>query len=337
MIARALALFVGVTSLCLGATEARADRVVLRMATSAPDATSWAKELRAFARDVEKATDGEVAVKWYFGGIAGDEEEAMSRVGKAQLDGIGAGILCSKVAPSMRVFSIPGVIQSRDEADYVAQKMGPAFAAEAQRAGFAMLFSSGLGPKMVFSRAPVTTMEQLRATRLWRWNLDEAGVMATREMGVPLVPAPIDVATRAYDEHKIDGFISVPTAALAFQWSTQAPFITDLRPGYLQGCMLVANRTWDRLSLRQREAVLAAAGKCAHRFDEVGRQQDDQLLGGLFARQGLRIVAPSAALRAQYFEAARAAREKLGDRLVPRPLLDQVMRMLADYRAEHGQ
>jgi hypothetical protein len=60
-------------------------------------------------------------------------------------------------------------------------------------------------------------------------------------------------------------------------------------------------------------------------------------LGGLFERQGIKMVALSQALRAQYFDAARAARERLGDRLLTRALLDDVMRLLADYRAENGR
>jgi TRAP-type C4-dicarboxylate transport system substrate-binding protein len=319
------------------AGSARADRVVWRIATSAPDATGWARELRAFARDVENGTDGAVAIKWYFGGIAGDEQEAMGRIAKAQLDGIAAGILCARVAPSMRVFAVPGVIQGRDEADYVAQKMAPKYAAEAQSAGYAVLFTSGLGAATVFSRSPVTTMAELRATRLWHWNLDDVGAAALRAMGLPIWAAPLDEASRAFDDHKIDGFISVPSGALAFQWSTQARFITDLRVGYREGCFLVTNRVWDRLTHGQREAVMAAAAKCSHRFDDLGREQDQQLMGGLFARQGLHVSTPSPSLRAQYFEAARSARERLGETLLPRALLDQVMRILADYRAEHPQ
>ena len=129
----------------------------------------------------------------------------------------------------------------------------------------------------------------------------------------------------------------MPSAALAFQWSTQAKYITPLPVGYVQGCMLVANRAWDRLSQHQRDAVMAAAAKCAHRFEEVGREQDAQLLGGLFQRQGLKLISLSPALRAQFFDAARVASERLGEKLLNRALLDQVMRLLADYRAENGR
>jgi TRAP-type C4-dicarboxylate transport system substrate-binding protein len=316
--------------------EARTDKAVWRMATAAPDATNWARELKVFARDVEAGTDGQVAIKWYFGGIAGDEGEVMQRISRAQLDGMASAILCGKVAPSMRVFNVPGVIQDRDEANFLSQKMQHDYATEAQRNGFALLFTSGLGPTLMFTRTPAKTMDELRAIKVWRWNLDEWGVLATREMGLPVYAAPLVDATRLYDEHQIDGFTTVPSAALAFQWSTQARYITGLPVGYVQGCMLLANRAWDRLSMRQRDAVMAAAAKCSHRFEEVGRQQDDQLLGGLFERQGLKTIPLSSSLRAQYFDAARAARERLGEKLLPRALLDQVMRILADYRAEHG-
>ncbi|MGZ3405855.1 MAG: hypothetical protein ACXVAN_05380, partial [Polyangia bacterium] len=52
---------------------------VLRFATIAPDGTEWARLSRNFAREVEQGTDGEVQIKWYFGGIAGDEKEMIAR------------------------------------------------------------------------------------------------------------------------------------------------------------------------------------------------------------------------------------------------------------------
>jgi TRAP-type transport system periplasmic protein len=271
------------------------------------------------------------------GGVAGDEKEALERVGKAQLDGMASGIVCGEVSPSMRALNVPGVVQGRDEANYVSQKLQGQFAAEAQKNGFALLFTAGLGPTMVFSRTPVRTMSELRTIKLWRWELDQTGVMATREMGMPVQPGALDDAARLYDDGKVDGFTTMPSAALAFQWSTQAKYITPLPVGYVQGCMLLANRAWDRLNQHQRDAVMSAAAKCAHRFEEVGREQDEQLMGGLFQRQGIKMVPLSPALRAQYFESARAARERLGDKLLTRALLDEVMRLLADYRAENGR
>ena len=53
------------------------------------------------------------------------------------------------------------------------------------------------------------------------------------EMGVHVVPLPLDKARRAYDEARIDGFLALPTAALAFQWSAQANYLSNLHVGYI--------------------------------------------------------------------------------------------------------
>ena len=43
------------------------------MAAVAPEGSSWAHEFHTVDRDVQRLTNGEVQLKWYLGGIAGDE------------------------------------------------------------------------------------------------------------------------------------------------------------------------------------------------------------------------------------------------------------------------
>lgn len=154
-------------------------------------------------------------------------------------------------------------------------------------------------------------------------------------MGMKIVKLPLYDAARAYQEGKIDGFISVPAAALAFQWSTQARYATDLHIGFLRGCFLMSTRSWDLLTVEQQQAVREANARVAARLEQIGREQDDALLHGGFQKQGLQLVPASAELRSEFFAEARAAREKLGEELVPPVLLQRVLGMLADFRAEH--
>jgi hypothetical protein len=80
--------------------------------------------------------------------------------------------------------------------------------------------------------------------------------------------------------------------------------------------------------------VRAAVSKLAVRLDEISRRDDEALVGALFARQGLEVAAPSPALRADFFAAAEKARGTLGEKLVPRAVLDRVMKALAEVRAK---
>src|SRR5581483_5133972 len=99
---RAIALACSLAA-ALTAARAPADgHFVVRMATVAPDGTAYARELRAFSREVADATQGEVSMKWYWGGIAGYDRQVAERVKRGQLDGVASGMICQLVAPSFR-------------------------------------------------------------------------------------------------------------------------------------------------------------------------------------------------------------------------------------------
>ena len=114
-----------------------------------------------------------------------------------------------------------------------------------------------------------------------------------------------------------------------------ARYVTELHLGFLSGCLLVADRAFDGLTPSAQAVLRTAAARYGAQIEELGRQQDEALLGGLFERQGLRTVAVSDAFRAEFLERARAAREQLTDAVVPPALVLRVSSWLADYRAEH--
>jgi TRAP-type C4-dicarboxylate transport system substrate-binding protein len=310
---------------------------VLRLATIAPDGTPWARELKAYARNLESATDGHLRVKVYYGGVAGDELEQEQRIQRGQLDGsMSGGMLCERVAPSMVVARLPAMFQNREEAIEVLNNLEPILEAEAHRAGYAMPATSAIGSDALFTRVPVHSMDDLRRLKLWHWAPDEVGIASSRAMGLQIVPLPIYEGARAYDDGRVDGFFAVPSAAMAFQWSTRARYVADLRRSYIFGCVLFSERFYSRLPAPMQEAIRSSTAVLRERFAEVGRQVDEALLGGMFAKQGVTVTPVSERFRAEYFNAARAARGHVAETLVPRALIDRVLNMLADYRAEHA-
>ena len=322
----------------LVAATASAEPITLRIGSVAPDGTGWAREFHAFARYVEAESKGALRIKLYLNAVAGDELEMGARVRKGQLDGVGSGqFLCQAAAPSMRVLRMPGVFQNRDEAHDVVAHLRSAIDDEAAHAGFVILGAAAVGNDVFFTREPVRSLEDVRRLKLWRWDIDDVGIAASRDMGLDIVPLKIGEARRAYEDQRIDGFIGAPSAALAFQWSSVAGYVTDLHSGYVYGCLIVGERPFQRLPPELQAALRAGAARMLAGIEELGRRQDEELLGGLFAKQGLRNVPVSAAFRSEYFAAAKSAREHFADRLIPRELLERVLRMLADYRIEHPQ
>ncbi|MDB4967106.1 MAG: putative periplasmic C4-dicarboxylate binding protein DctP [Myxococcales bacterium] len=316
---------------------ARAEPVTLRVATAAPDGTAWARIMRAMARDLGAESHGEMAIKYYFGGIAGDEVQTLERMKRGQLDAVfSGGMLCMKLSPSMRALRLLGLFQSREEAMYVLGRLRPTIDREFAEHGFRNMAEASLGSDMLFSRAPVTSMAELKKTRFWYWNLDEAMQKQLQALGTAAVGLPLEEAGRAYDESRIDGFLAVPVAALANQWSAKTRYLSELRLGFLPGCMVMTNSAFDALPIESRGALMLATGKMQAAIEEMGRTQDAALLGGLFERQGLKKVALSASFASEFFEAARTARDALRNKLIPGELIDRITGWVADYRAEYS-
>ena len=309
---------------------------VLRFATAAPDGTEWARMSRTFSREIEEATHGDVQVKWYFGGIAGNEVEMIDRMRRGQLDGVASGgMLCQRLAPTMRVVHIVGLFQSRDEALYVLGRLKPRVDRELNASGFTNLGEAGFGTDILFSRAPIRTLEELQRARLWTWDLDGVYKLEMPALGMHAVPLPLESALAAFERGDIDGFIGIPTAALVFQWSARARYFTDLRVGYVMGCLVVTNSAFDPLPLEAQRAVHAASGRLMRHMEDTGQQQDEALLNSLFAKQGMHRVDVSQTFRSDFLDAARAARLKLGTKLTTQALLDEINGWLADYRSDH--
>ena len=324
----------------LSAAPARAQtvpaQIVFRMSSTAPDGTEWARALRAFAAEVDRLTHGQVAFKVFFGGIAGDEIGVQERVRRGQLDVVASGgSLCQVVSPSYRLLRIRGLFNSQEEGTYVLGRLKPLLDEEFKKGGFVHLGAASLGPDILFTRKPVRSLDDLKRQKLWRWNLDEVALMMDREMGLDVVPIAIEDAGRAYDEGQIDGFVAVPAAALAFQWFHRAHYLMDLRVGYIWACLLMANRAFDRLTLEQQQILQGASAKLAVRMEEIGHTQDRILLGGLFQRQGLTSLPVPPGLREAILRAARAARDKLGEKLVSAKVLAQALVEIEAYRAQH--
>jgi TRAP-type C4-dicarboxylate transport system substrate-binding protein len=318
-------------------SSARADRLLLKSGTVAPEGSTWARSFQAAASEIESATNGQVRFKFYFGGVAGDELEMGERVRRGELDGVvSGGPLCEMAAPTMNLLRLPGVFEDADESNFIIEQLLPVLEEEARSHGYVLLGTSAVGPDIFFTRKPVHSMAELQAARLWRWSDEPAAIRFGTALGMQITPRPVHEAARAFDSGATDGFWAIPQAAIAFGWSTQARyFLPDLRASFLIGCSLVSLAAWGRLSYEQQQIALSATVKSSRRLQRMQLEQDRILLGGLFQKQGLIALPVSEKLRADFYRRAREMRDHLDDKVVSRAMLERVQQLLFDYRNEH--
>jgi TRAP-type C4-dicarboxylate transport system substrate-binding protein len=314
--------------------ERPAGGVTLRMAAIAPAGTSWARLLSAFADEIERSTHGKVVVKWQLGGIAGDEATTLERVRRGELAGLAGAIFCQRVSPSLHAVEVAGLTQTDDEATEVMQRLRPLFEEEAAGTPFRILaMSPGFGHRVLFSREPVRSLADLRKGRWWIYDLDELEREQLALMGVTAVPLPIDEAAHAYDGGRVDGFVSIPWAAVAYRYGVKARYFTDLHSMFLPACMIVSRAAFDGLDKEGQDALVAAGAHIEERFKHLGKREHSEMLERAFPREGLRAVPMSEQFQKDFLEAARTASAHLGPRLAPLPLVRRVNAILAEMRA----
>jgi TRAP-type transport system periplasmic protein len=322
-------------ALILCTSVARADQV-LRIGTIVPDGTAWAREVKALGREVETETRGGLRMKWFMGGVAGDEVEMAERVKRGQLDGILSGsVLCEKLAPSLQVARIPGMFQNWEETSNVIGQLKSVLDKEFEQAGYVNIGEVLVGPSILFTRKPVASVTDFKNLRLWTWRGEDVVGTFLKEIGAQAVPMGIHEAAHAYDQGKHDGFVAPAAAALGFRWSALVRYHTDVRLGFVVGCLAIAIRAFDTLPIAARQALRSAAANAQVRSERVARAQEAELLGGLFRKQGVRPIEVSDTFRSQFFQTATAIRERTAARFVPPKLIQRVLAMLADFRSEH--
>ena len=323
------------TTCLLGAAASSADEpVTLRMAAIAPDGTGWAREVKALTRDVENGTHGAVRMKWYLGGIAGDELTALDRIRRGQLDGEAGALFCGSLSRTMALSRVAGLVRDRDEALFLLNHLRKTIDQEFRKSGFVPLVIGNFGNDIIFVRHRVDTFAQLRKTRMWMWDADTLLIKQLSAMGMNVVPGKIEALLPMYDAGRIDGMFVIPTAALAFQWTTRARYFVDLQTSMLPGCMVVSQKAFDQLTFEQQQVLTDATARFTIRFEALNRREDALLLGGVLEQQGVHRLVATPALRSAFLQAAARARDQLDEKTLPREWLKEALAILSQYRAE---
>ena len=108
------------------APVAVAQTQTLRLATLAPDGSPWMRELRAAAEQVKAETGGRVEIRYFPGGVMGNDQAVLRRIRQGgQLQG---GVLTSSelslVYPDAPVYTLPFLFSSWAEVDRTSLQTG---------------------------------------------------------------------------------------------------------------------------------------------------------------------------------------------------------------------
>jgi TRAP-type C4-dicarboxylate transport system substrate-binding protein len=311
--------------------------ITLKIATIAPDGTSWMLEMRDGAERIARRTNNRVKFRFYPGGVMGNDKSVLRKLRIGQLHGgaiTGTGL--ALIAPTTMIYGLPFTFRSEGEIDYARARMDPVLIDSLEHAGFVTLGFVEGGFAYLMSSAPLRGMEDLRGRKVWIPEGDRISRAAFEALNVSPIPLPLPDVLTGLQTGLIDTVGASAIGAIALQWHTRVKYLTDTPLVYLYGALLVDRRAFSKLDAKHQIVVREVMSVIATRLNRQTREDEEKARQTL-QDQGITFVTPSReAVMRLHRSVARTTDRLAEEGVVPRRLLERLRAHLDDYRHTAG-
>ena len=305
----------------------------LKLATVAPEGSTWMKDLRAAGAQVKERTGGRVNLKFYGGGIQGTDKKVLRKIRIGQLQG---GVFTSNSLeeryPDILIYGLPMLFNSQAEVDYVRQRMDAKLAAGLEKAGFVSYGFAGGGFAYFLTGKPVAALADLRGQKIWVPEGDQTSYVAMQALQLSPVVLPITDVLTGLETGLLDIVATPPVGAVILQWYTKTKFVTNLPLSYTLGVLAIDKAALQGVSDADKAALREAMTELYARIDAQNRTDNAKAEQALRSN-GLKFVEPVAADVPKWRAAVSAAMDDMAAKgAFSADLLSEVRHHLQDYR-----
>lgn len=248
-------------ALMLGTGVARAaDTYVLKFATLAPQGSTWMKAFDAWSRELATKSQGRLMIKFYPGGISGDEPDMLRKIRFGQLQGAAlSGHGVGEIFPPARVLETPFLFRNHAEIDAVRAKIQPVIDAGFRNNQYELVAWMEVGNIHFFSTKPLASLDELARRRIWQWQGDRFIDAFFNANGWSPVALPITEVYTGLSTGLVDTVVSTPLASIAMQWAGKTPYMSSQPMATGIGAVVVSNKFYLALPA-DLQALLKSTG-----------------------------------------------------------------------------
>jgi TRAP-type C4-dicarboxylate transport system substrate-binding protein len=317
----------------VGGPAAADAKVTLKLATLAPEGSTWWKSLRKLGDEWTRITDGEVQVRIYAGGVVGNESSMVRKMNIGQLHGgqiTNVGLAMYDEGP--QVIQTPMLIRTDAELDYVMKGMIPTFEARLLKKGIVALNWGDAGWVHLFTAEKMIVPADAGNFKMYTYEGDPEAVTLYSAMGFqPVVLASTDVMP-SLQSGLINAFPSTRLGALALQWFALSKNMLDVPWAPLVGATVLTEAGWNAIPEEHRAECKAAAVRIGAEMSETIRKQDRRAVG-VMEKYGLVVNKVDDAARAEWMKVGESTWPIMRGGLVPEDVFDQARALVEEHRA----
>ena len=309
-----------------------------KIATLSPDGTVWMQKMREGASELAKKTDNRVQIKYYPGGVMGDDKAVLRKIRIGQLHGgaVVSGSL-TRYYPDNQIYSMPLKFKSFEEVDYVRKFLDQRIIDGLEKGGFVTFGIAEGGFAYVMSDVPIVTVDKMRKQKVWIPDNDPTLLEAIRAFGVNPIPLSIADVRAGLQTGLINTVATPPIGAVALQWHTQIKYLTNEPFLYIYGLLAVDRKAFEKISPFDQRVFREIMGRVFRDLDRLNRQDNVKALEAL-RKQGIEFVkVPPESLVEWLNDASAVPRRLIETGRLSREMVDTLENLLKDYRSKHSE
>ncbi|MGI9247757.1 MAG: TRAP transporter substrate-binding protein DctP [Woeseiaceae bacterium] len=312
-----------------------AHAVTLKIATVAPESSQWMKDMRSSAREIKERTEGRVQIKYYGGGIKGDDKKVLGQIRIRQLQGgaFSPAALTSQYS-DLNLYGMPLIFDSEEEAAFVRSRLDERLQKGLEDAGFVNFGFATSGFANILSNTPVRSHADLKGKRVWVPEGDTISYDSMKALSLSPVTLPLTDVLTGLQTGLIDIVAIPPIVALIMQWHTKVKYVTRVPLVYTFGFMAVDKKTFEKISAADQAVVRDVMDKTYKRFDQVNLLDNENAFDAL-VNSGIEPVDFDDVAYIETRELLLASNRRLGEKGgFTVELYDEMMRYVDEYRSE---
>ena len=310
--------------------------VTLKIATITPIGSQWMTDMRAGAAEIKERTAGRVQIKYYGGGIKGDDSKVLGqiRIGRLQ-GGVFAPSALSNIYSDLNLYGMPLVFDSEEEVAFARSRMDARLSQGLEDVGFVNFGFATSGFANILSNTPVTTLDDLRGKRVWVPEGDTISYTTMEAMSLNPVTLPLTDVLTGLQTGLLDIVAIPPIVALVLQWHTKVKYVTKLPLVYTYGFMALDKKAFDKISDEDQAVVREVMTKTYENFDEKNLVDNNAAYDSL-VKSGIKPIELDAIEFAKVRAVLMESNMRLGNEgAFSVELYKEMLLYIEEYRSEH--
>jgi TRAP-type C4-dicarboxylate transport system substrate-binding protein len=328
-------LFITLLALAIGSAASAA---TLKIATVTPEGSQWMKDMRESAKEIKERTDGRVQIKYYGGGVMGNDTKVLGKIRIGALQG-GAftPAALADIYPDLNIYGMPLVFDSEEEAAFVRERLDSRLQEGLEAAGFINFgFASG-GFAIVMSNTPVKGLDDLKGKRVWVPEGDSISYASMEALSLAPVTLPLTDVLTGLQTGLIDIVAMSPIGALVLQWHTKIKYITEIPLVYTVGFMAIDERAFGKLSDADQQVVREVMQGTYENFDRANIEENHEARDALL-NAGIESVPFDAEEVARLRERLLVSNRELGEEgAFTMALYEEMLDYVQEYREANSE